>query len=58
MFRRCSETRWRLNSKEMPCLFCKEEFDEEQGRKRTREHVFAEWMAPFLKSPEGPGGGD
>jgi hypothetical protein len=39
----------------MPCLFCQREFDESQSRKRTREHVFAEWMSPYLRSPDGPG---
>jgi hypothetical protein len=38
----------------MPCIFCRSEFDQGQ-RRRTREHVFAEWMVPYLKSPAGPG---
>ncbi len=39
----------------MPCLFCQRGFSDDPGRGRTREHVFAEWMVPYLKSPEGPG---
>lgn len=37
------------------CLFCQQPFDESKGRKRTREHVFADWMTPYLSSPDGPG---
>lgn len=39
----------------MPCLFCQRDFGEASDRKRTREHIFADWMTPYLKSPVGPG---
>ncbi len=39
----------------MGCLFCQREFDLAQNRERTREHVFADWMTPYLRSSLGPG---
>jgi hypothetical protein len=39
----------------MPCLFCEEDFDEAAGRKRTREHVYGDWMRPHLEDVIGPG---
>jgi len=38
----------------VPCLFCQEEF-EAAGRKRTREHVFGDWMRPHLEGVIRPG---
>lgn len=38
----------------MPCLFCQEEFDEAAGRKRTREHIYGDWMRPHLEEVIGP----
>lgn len=39
----------------MPCLFCQEKFDEATGRKRTREHIYGDWMRPHLEEVIGPG---
>jgi hypothetical protein len=39
----------------VPCLFCEEDFDEAAGRKRTREHVYGDWMRPHLEDVIGPG---
>jgi hypothetical protein len=39
----------------MPCLFCEKDFDEAAGRKRTREHIYGDWMRPHLEDVIGPG---